>query len=267
MTENRTACPSCSQSSRPPELVHRDAKAGPEFGSVVYSSTQQVLAFIPPAHGLPAYAAASGHAVGASGMPCLVKGLLKGADPEGVLSVGPSPEEGFLKALQQGRHHRPLSSGPNTGSPKQANNWSSGQGRSGSSAQDQPHTQHPAPLVVGLPSISIGPGALLRGTPSAEAAMPAPPTGKPAGSLPAFGTPGLSSATPMAGVSAPLQAEQQQEPCSVTGCQQVCFWYLHHQTCWQSVTEPGSCCCSAWSLWELVHSQIFWYQYWWPSCG
>ncbi|KAL0024521.1 hypothetical protein WJX79_000652 [Trebouxia sp. C0005] len=81
-------------------------------------------------------------------MPCLVKGLLKGADPEGVLSVGPSPEEGCLKALQQGRHHRPLSSGPNTGSPKQANNWSSGQGKSGSSAQDQPHTQHPAPLVM-----------------------------------------------------------------------------------------------------------------------
>ncbi|DBA90919.1 TPA: hypothetical protein ACH3X1_016128 [Trebouxia sp. C0004] len=42
--------------------VHRDAKAGPEFGPVVYGTTQQALAFTPPAS-----AAASGHAASASG--------------------------------------------------------------------------------------------------------------------------------------------------------------------------------------------------------
>ena len=40
--------------------IHRDAKAGPDFGSVVYGSTQQALAFTPPADPLPACAAASG---------------------------------------------------------------------------------------------------------------------------------------------------------------------------------------------------------------
>ncbi len=55
--------------------VHRDAKAGPDFGSVVYGTIQEALAFIPPANGPPAeappaYAAASGHAASASGVPC-----------------------------------------------------------------------------------------------------------------------------------------------------------------------------------------------------
>ena len=55
--------------------VHRDAKAGPDFGSVVYGSIEEALAFIPPAnapraYGPPVYAAASGHAASASGVPC-----------------------------------------------------------------------------------------------------------------------------------------------------------------------------------------------------
>jgi hypothetical protein len=50
--------------------VHRDAKAGPDFESVVYGTTQQALAFRPPADVPPAYATASGHAAGASGVPC-----------------------------------------------------------------------------------------------------------------------------------------------------------------------------------------------------
>jgi hypothetical protein len=55
--------------------VHRGAQAGPDFGSVVYGSIEEALAFIPPAdappaYGPPAYAAASGHAASASGVPC-----------------------------------------------------------------------------------------------------------------------------------------------------------------------------------------------------
>ncbi len=55
--------------------VHRGAQAGPDFGSVVYGTIEEALAFIPPAeappaYGSPAYAAASGHAASASGVPC-----------------------------------------------------------------------------------------------------------------------------------------------------------------------------------------------------
>ncbi len=77
MTENR-------------RYVHRDAKAGPDFGSVVYGTVQEALAFVspadappayvppadafpahaPPAYGPPAYAAASSHVASASGVPC-----------------------------------------------------------------------------------------------------------------------------------------------------------------------------------------------------
>ena len=101
---------------------------------------------------------------------------------------------------------------PNTDSPNQAKNWSSAfaQGASGSSAQNQPQTWAGAPAATAAPNPSDGgspsTSSWTQGTaedPSAaEAAMPAPPTGKPAGSFPAFGTPGWSSATPMAGASA-----------------------------------------------------------------
>ena len=56
--------------------VHRGAQAGPDFGSMVYGTTQEALAFIPPAEAPRAYAAASGHAASASGVPycCLACG-------------------------------------------------------------------------------------------------------------------------------------------------------------------------------------------------
>ena len=50
--------------------VHRGAQAGPDFGSVVYGTIQEALAFIPPADAPPAYAAASSHAASTSGVPC-----------------------------------------------------------------------------------------------------------------------------------------------------------------------------------------------------
>ena len=51
--------------------VHRDAKPGPEFGSLVYPTTQQALAFTPPVDALPR--TASGYAApqpNAAGMIC-----------------------------------------------------------------------------------------------------------------------------------------------------------------------------------------------------
>ncbi len=56
--------------------VHRDAKAGPDVVSVVYGTVQEALAFIPPAEAPPAYAAASGHAAGTSGVPCCCLGCV-----------------------------------------------------------------------------------------------------------------------------------------------------------------------------------------------
>ncbi|KAL0019253.1 hypothetical protein WJX77_003209 [Trebouxia sp. C0004] len=76
-----------------------------------------------------------------------------------------------------------------------------------SSAQSQPQTRTETPAAAAAPRPSG------RGSPfnfsrtqqdslAAEAAMPAPPTGKPAGSFPAYGTPGWSSAAPTAGAAA-----------------------------------------------------------------
>ena len=56
MTENR-------------RVVHKDAKPGSDFGSVMYGTIQEALAFSPPAEAPPAYAASSGHAASASGVP------------------------------------------------------------------------------------------------------------------------------------------------------------------------------------------------------
>ena len=56
MTENR-------------RVVHKDAKPGPDFGSMMYGTIKEALAFSPPAEAPPAYAASSGHAASASGAP------------------------------------------------------------------------------------------------------------------------------------------------------------------------------------------------------
>ncbi|DBA69333.1 TPA: hypothetical protein ACH3X2_012911 [Trebouxia sp. C0005] len=210
--------------------IHRDAKAGPDFGSVVYGSTQQALAFIPPADPLPAPAAASGHAAGASGTGT---SFASGAfQSESTPSGSAPPNRPFTRQGTSGttpRAHpqnrgfrRPFSrsgtAGPSedtseTASSNQANKWSSAQGESSGSAQTQPRTQAETPAAAAATKSSSGGSPFTfswtqgtaEGPPAAEAAMPGAPTGKPAGSSPAFGTPGLFSATPMAGASAPTE--------------------------------------------------------------
>ncbi|KAA6424877.1 MAG: hypothetical protein FRX49_05051 [Trebouxia sp. A1-2] len=204
--------------------IHRDAKAGPDFGSVVYGSTQQALAFIPPADPLPAPAAASGHAAGTSGTGA---SFASGAYQTGSTPSGSAPftrqgsahttprarpqNRGFRRPFSRSGTAGPSEDTSETASSAEANKWSRAKGESSGSAQTQPQTQAETPAAAAATKFSSGgsPFTFSRthgtaeGPPAAEAAMPAPPTGKPAGSSPAFGTPGPPSATPMAGASAP----------------------------------------------------------------
>ena len=98
-----------------------------------------------------------------------------------------------------------------TTSSTQANKWSTAQGEPSGSAQTQPQTQAETPAAAAATKSSSGgsPFTFSRtqgtaeGPPAAEAGMPGPPIGKPAGSFPAFGAPGSFSATPMAAASGP----------------------------------------------------------------
>ncbi|KAL0043082.1 hypothetical protein WJX79_008527 [Trebouxia sp. C0005] len=117
--------------------IHRDAKAGPDFGSVVYGSTQQALAFTPPADPLSACAAVSGK--GAS----FASGAFQtGSTPSGSAPPNrPFTRQGMLDTTPRARPQnrgvrRPYSragtAGPSeetshTTSSTQANKWSTAQ--------------------------------------------------------------------------------------------------------------------------------------------